>query len=235
MTKVTASPRLIERPVIKILFGGLLGGLFVTVFFWTAGKFDWLRGWIYIVLLACGQGTSTFYVWWKDPELLRRRSEIGEGTKTWDKVLVRLFVVLYFVMLITAALDERLGWSAMSWWLWLVGTAMYIIFMIVLTWAMCVNPHFEKFVRIQDDRGHRVIDAGPYRIIRHPGYLAIILGFVLPVPFILGSWCAFVLAFLAVLCLVIRTAWEDRTLRKELSGYEDYTRRVRYRLLFGIW
>jgi protein-S-isoprenylcysteine O-methyltransferase Ste14 len=100
---------------------------------------------------------------------------------------------------------------------------------------MLVNPHFEKFVRIQHDRSHKVIDAGPYRIVRHPGYAFVIPGFVLCPPLVLGSWWSFIPAAAAVTVLVIRTALEDRTLRNELPGYKEYAHRVRYRLLPGVW
>ena len=90
-------------------------------------------------------------------------------------------------------------------------------------------------MRIQSDRNHHVIESGPYGIVRHPGYTATILGLVLATPLLLGSWWAFIPAVLSTVCLIIRTALEDRTLQKELSGYEVYTHKVRYRLLPGLW
>ena len=99
---------------------------------------------------------------------------------------------------------------------------------------MGVNPFFEKTVRIQTERGHRVIDTGPYAFVRHPGYLGF-FGWCLSAPLLLGSWWAFVPAVLSVVDLVVRTALEDRTLREELEGYEAYSNRVPHRLLPGIW
>ena len=99
---------------------------------------------------------------------------------------------------------------------------------------MVVNPFFEKTVRIQTDRGHRVIDSGPYAYVRHPGYVGF-LGWIFSTPLLLSSASAFVPALLAVILLVIRTALEDRTLRAELPGYAEYTDRVRFRLIPGIW
>ncbi len=235
MSKTKDQFRLPIHIVFKVFFCTLFCVFFVVVFFGFAGKFDWFRGWIYVIILSCGQGCSAFYIWKKNPELLKRRGEAGKGVKKWDKIVLGLFGLLYCTILIVAALDERYSWSTMSVKLWLVGAIMYAFFVVVLTWTMVTNPHFEKFVRIQYDRDHRVIDTGPYRIVRHPGYLATILGFILAVPFLLGSWWAFIPVFLAAACLIIRTALEDSTLRNELSGYEDYVRRVRYRLLPGIW
>lgn len=219
----------------KIFLGAITVVLFVGLFFWIAGRWDWLRGWAYIALLTCGQSLSGLYIWRRDPEVLRRRGTIGEGTKTWDKILLGLFGTAYFGIIIVAAFDERHNWSSMSGWFWPVGAALYAFCVFLLTWAMAVNTHFEKTVRIQHDRGHRVIDSGPYRIVRHPGYLSAILGFALAAPLLLGSWWSFAPAILAVACFVIRTSLEDRTLQNELDGYKAYTHNVRYRLLPGLW
>lgn len=99
---------------------------------------------------------------------------------------------------------------------------------------MGVNPFFERTVRIQTERGHRVIDNGPYRFVRHPGYLGI-FGWSLTTPLLLGSWWAFLPALLSIIGIMIRTALEDRTLREELTRYEEYTSRVHFRLIPGIW
>jgi protein-S-isoprenylcysteine O-methyltransferase Ste14 len=101
-------------------------------------------------------------------------------------------------------------------------------------WALSSNAFFVATVRIQADRGQTVVSGGPYRYVRHPGYLGSIL-LHLGVPFLLGSLWALIPGFVAVLVMVVRTALEDRTLRAELSGYEEYAERVRYRLLPGVW
>ena len=140
------------------------------------------------------------------------------------------------VMFVTeAALIGLMGGVAGTIGGWLLGLGLYVCFLVVLTWCMVVNPHFEKSVRIQEDRGHKVIDRGPYGMVRHPGYVATMLGFIFATPLLLGSWWAFIPAFVTVVCLVARTALEDRTLLDELPGYAAYARRVRYRLVPGIW
>jgi len=219
----------------KIVMGSVIVVLFVGLLFLIAGRFNWTRGWAYIGLLSCGQSVSCLYVRRKDAEVLRRRGRIGRGTKTWDKFVLGLFATAYLAEIVVAAVDERYTWSTMSGWFWLLGTIMYIFYVFMLTWAMSVNTHFEKTVRIQHDREHRVIDSGPYRIIRHPGYLGTILGFVLATPLLLGSWWAFAPAVAAAAFMVVRTALEDRTLQRELEGYKAYTQNVRCRLLPGVW
>jgi protein-S-isoprenylcysteine O-methyltransferase Ste14 len=225
-----------DRIGMKILIGILGFILLVALFLWIAGGLDWFAGWLYIGLLTCGHSISALYLWRKNPEMLKSRAKIGKGTKTWDMIVLGIFGIAYLATVIVAALDAgRYQTSGMPFWLWPVGAIMYCFFLIVTTWAMAINPFFEKTVRIQHDRGHQVIDSGPYRIVRHPGYTATIIGFIFATPFLLGSWWAFVPAGIAGASLVLRTCLEDRTLRNELPGYDDYAQRVRYRLVPGIW
>ena len=231
--KIKSKPT--ERIWVKVLIGLVSTAIFFTFFFIVAGRFDWVRGWSYVGLIVVGQGLSALYIWRKNPELLKRRSRMGDGTKGWDKVLLSFFGIAYFCSLMVGALDTKFGWSVMSGWFWLAGAIPYLFFVIVLTWAMAVNTYFEKTVRIQTDRGHKVVDTGPYRIVRHPGYAGTIFGFLLPVPFLLGSWWAFVPACFGILFLVIRTVLEDKMLGRELEGYKEYARKVRYRLVPGLW
>lgn len=219
----------------RILRGIVTVLLLVGLLFMAAGRFDWLRGWAYLGLLTTGQSLSCLYVWRRDPEVLRRRAGMGQGTKSWDKIVLGLFAATFLAIIFVAAIDEHCSWSTMSWWFWLLGAILYAFCVFVLTWAMAVNTHFEKTVRIQHDRGHRVIDSGPYRIVRHPGYLAAIVGFIPAAPLLLGSWWAFIPAAAAVVCLIVRTVLEDRMLRDELDGYQAYAKNVRYRLLPGVW
>ncbi len=122
----------------------------------------------------------------------------------------------------------------MSPFFWPVGLLLFLPGTLLFAWSMGVNPFFEKTVRIQSDRGHRVIDTGPYAVVRHPGYLGF-SGWCLSTPLLLGSWWAFVPALLSVAGLLLRTVLEDRTLQRELEGYAAYAQRVRHRLLPGVW
>ena len=111
---------------------------------------------------------------------------------------------------------------------------MFVDSPVLLNWAMIVNPFFAATVRIQAERGHYPVAKGPYRVVRHPGYLAGII-YTLGVPLVLGSRWAFVVSVWTVVVFVIRTYMEDDTLQRELPGYTTYIRQVRYRLLPGIW
>ena len=216
---------------------GVLGFIvLVALFLWIAGSLYWVAGWLYIGLLTCCHSISALYLWDKNPEMIKSRAKIGKGTKTWDKIVLSLFGTMYLAIVIVAALDAgRFRTSEMPFWLWPVGATMYCFFLMVTTWAMAVNPFFEKTVRIQHDREHRVIDSGPYRFVRHPGYIATIIGFIFATPFLLGSWWSFVPAVIAAASLIVRTYLEDRTLQNELPGYAHYAQRVCHRLIPGIW
>jgi protein-S-isoprenylcysteine O-methyltransferase Ste14 len=128
----------------------------------------------------------------------------------------------------------RFGWSPLPSEALYLGVALTAAGYVMGTWAMAVNVFFEPTVRIQWERHQRVVTSGPYRIVRHPGYVGAILG-GLGAPLFLGSAWMFVPTIGALLLFVARTALEDRTLRKELPGYQEYAQRTRYRLLPAVW
>jgi protein-S-isoprenylcysteine O-methyltransferase Ste14 len=115
-----------------------------------------------------------------------------------------------------------------------VGFGCFTVSTILLNWAMAVNPHFEPTVRVQTDRDHAVISTGPYRIVRHPGYLAGIL-YALSIPLIIGSALTFIPVGIYTVLFIVRTSLEDRTLQNELDGCAEYARRVRYKLISVLW
>jgi protein-S-isoprenylcysteine O-methyltransferase Ste14 len=163
------------------------------------------------------------------------RSTPHRGTKRWDRVLFSLINVLFLAMFAVAALDDgRFHWSLVPLWLTAVGYLLLLMGTAGNVWVLTVNKFAEKSVRIQTDRGHKVVDTGPYAIVRHPFYVTalVLCG---GIPLALGSFWALVPAAFAALVLVVRTAWEDRTLHNELDGYKEYARRIRYRLVPGVW
>ena len=154
----------------------------------------------------------------------------------WDKVLAPLMALsVSFPLVIVAGLDHRFDWSpAFPLWLIVLGFILISIGYAFAAWALVENRFFSSVVRIQVDRGHVVCDSGPYRMVRHPGYAGTILalpGIVLA----LSSVWTMIPAVVALIIAVIRTALEDRALQEELPGYRDYTRRVRYRLIPGVY
>jgi protein-S-isoprenylcysteine O-methyltransferase Ste14 len=137
--------------------------------------------------------------------------------------------------MLLAGLDHRFRWSAPTpLWAQAAGLLAVAAGGMLSNWAVAANRFFSAVVRVQRDRGHEVVDSGPYRYVRHPSYAGSIT-YMLGMTFVLGSRVALAAATVLSLVLAVRTALEDRTLQAELDGYADYARRVRYRLLPGVW
>jgi protein-S-isoprenylcysteine O-methyltransferase Ste14 len=214
----------------------VLGGL-ATLLFIPAGRLDWVEAW---ALIAAYTAFLAAYAWWglrRDPDQLRERGHArrAENVKPWDRIILVAYTALLLLTFIVAGLDAgRFRWSAVPLpaklvaWLGLAGAGALIF------WAITTNTYLSRMARIQDDRGQVVITAGPYRHVRHPMYLGVILLF-LGTPVALGSWWALLPGAAIAALFVLRTAKEDRMLREELPGYPEYARHVRYRLVPGIW
>ena len=211
-----------------------MGVGFAALLFVPAGRLDWMLGWAYVGILLVNVAINWACLRRWNPELIERRMRFGKGTKTWDKVWAVLYAPIAYAVYVVAGLEARDGVSSLPGLSWLLGAVIFAPGSAMLTWSMVVNPFFEKTVRIQTDRGHRVIDTGPYAYVRHPGYLGF-AGWMLSAPLLLASAWAFVPAVLAVVGIVIRTVLEDRTLHAELPGYPEYAARVRFRLIPHVW
>jgi len=225
------------RPRWQYAVNALLAAPIVTglLLFVPAGDITWLQGWLFLTVLEVLFLASILYIWRVNPELFPARRRIQKGTKRWDRVLLAFLAPTVLATVPVAGLDGgRFHWSHVSWWVVGLGYLLLTAGWTISAWAEGVNRFFEPGVRIQTERGHHVVDTGPYAVIRHPGYFGAL--FLLSgVALSLGSWWALVPAGVASGILVIRTAWEDRTLHAELPGYAEYAQRVRYRLIPGVW
>lgn len=209
--------------------------LFAALIFLPAGRLDWPAGWLCLASMVIGFSGVTAHVALRTPSLIRRRAKPGAGTPVWDLLFVIFFQLAFVATLIVGGLDAgRHHWTSLSPWLQGVGLLLMTAAMFLLGWAMGSNPHFEATVRIQRDQEHRVIDRGPYRIVRHPGYAAgipLLFGMAL----LLGSAWALVPALVGAIDLIVRTVLEDDYLVEHLDGYRAYTRRTAFRLIPGVW
>jgi protein-S-isoprenylcysteine O-methyltransferase Ste14 len=214
----------------------VFGLILVAILILVSGRPDWIRAWAYAGFTFLAQVVVAFRLMRVSPELLAERSRMRKGTKTWDKLLAPIVGVIGpLLMWLVAALDVRWHWPPIvSVWWSLAAFGVCAAGFLLTFWAMATNRFFSATVRIQPERGHVVIDGGPYRYLRHPGYTGAAV-FTLASPVALGSWLALVPAALVVAVLVLRTALEDRTLRAELNGYRQYALRVPKRLLPGVW
>jgi protein-S-isoprenylcysteine O-methyltransferase Ste14 len=221
-----------RRLVVSLLALPMDFGLFL---FLPACTWTWTKGWLFIGVFLGTVAIAALYLWRVNPEVWVARTRSHEGTKRWDKILLWFFFPAVYAIVPVAALDDgRFHWFPVPWWACGVGYVLFLVGMGVVTWAEAVNRFFEVTVRIQAERGHKVIDTGPYAFVRHPGYVGGIL-FCVGTALGLGSLWALVPAGLASALLILRTQWEDQTLQAKLPGYKEYTQRVRYRLVPGVW
>ncbi|MCP5366458.1 MAG: isoprenylcysteine carboxylmethyltransferase family protein [Hyphomicrobiales bacterium] len=202
------------------------------------GDLGWWQAWAYAPLIVAAGVGGRVWAEKRHPGLMAERQDVEkiQGAKPWDKVLAPLMALsLGFPPVIVAGLDHRHGWSPeFPPWLVALGFVLIALGYAFATWALAENRFFSSVVRIQTDRGHAVCDSGPYRIVRHPGYAGNVLA-LLGIVLAFGSVWALVPAAVALIIAVVRTALEDRTLQQELPGYRDYARRVRHRLMPGIY
>jgi protein-S-isoprenylcysteine O-methyltransferase Ste14 len=216
---------------------GILSLAGIAAPFVGAGTLNWPLAWVYLGLGLAGSVAGRALMLRAHPGLAAERaaSIANSGAKPWDRVLMPLVVASPAAVAFVAGLDHRFGWPpVVSPVVVALAACIFVLSIAFSSWAMVSNPFFSSVVRIQDERGHRVVAAGPYRFVRHPAYAA-----TAPAQFtfalILGSTWALIPAALGAALIILRTALEDRTLRAELPGYEEYAAVVRYRLFPRIW
>ncbi len=238
MTTNTAGQKVVQRISrfwIRLIFVYLFIPL---ILFASAWDLRWWQAWVFSMIIFAAGIASRVWAEQQHPGLLAERANFGKAQdiKPWDKLLAPLMAIsISFPLVIVAGLDHRFGWSPVfPLWLNISGFILIAAGYVFASWALVENRFFSGAVRIQTDRGHVVCDSGPYRIVRHPGYI----GNILPLPGIalaLSSVWALIPAAVALIIIIVRTALEDQTLMEELPGYRAYAQRVRYRLIPGIY
>lgn len=230
--KKTSFPEMLKLVLQTILGIAILLGLL----FLPAGRLDWWAAWGFILVYISTVFIAVAVLQKKDPGLIQERRQPQENIKGWDKVITNLFGVVFIPLtLVISGLDQRFGWvESFPVILQILAGILGILGFVLVFWGMAANTYFSSYVRIQDDRGHTTVSAGPYRYVRHPGYLGMIVS-ALMIPLVLASWWALIPAGLGAGLVILRTALEDKTLQEELEGYKEFTQKTRYRLIPGIW
>ena len=181
-------------------------------------------------------GFMNYWTVRNDSDMIKERSKVGEGAKSWDKIILGISGLLYLFSVVLAGLDSgRFHWSPnFHWSILTTGVILTFVGQIIFLIARKENRYFSSIVRIQSDRDHKVCDTGIYKIIRHPGYLGMSIS-LLAFPLITASvWC-FIPIGISLILLILRTYLEDKTLKNELLGYNDYMKRTKSRIIPGIW
>lgn len=219
------------RRGIGILFGTAIA---VAGLFSVAGTVTWWNAWVLLAVMVL-IGAFTHRLIKNSPGLAQERRTAAAKAKPWDLKLVRLINLALPAMLVVAALDMRFRWSPPVPAVASIAAFVAMIAAAMFTYrAIAANLFFSSHVRIQHDRGQVVVSAGPYQVVRHPGYAGSAI-FNLLAPLALGSWVTSVLGIGTAVLLVYRTVKEDRVLMEELPGYAAYAQQVRKRLIPGIW
>jgi protein-S-isoprenylcysteine O-methyltransferase Ste14 len=202
-----------------------------------SGAWDWWEAWVYGVIGILGFVVSRALAAKRHPDILaeRARSMEMKDAKPWDKFLAPVMALGSVIILIVAGLDKLFGWtSPFSLPVKLVALILILFGFVLGSWALMENRFFSGVVRIQTDRGHYVVTTGPYRFVRHPGYVGALWSY-LAMPIFLNSLWAFIPTGLLVIVIFLRTYMEDKTLQTELPGYKEFSQKTKYRLLPGIW
>lgn len=211
--------------------------IYGSVLFLAAGSMRWLWGWVLLGVLSIVAFAPPLLLASTHPALLaeRQKGSFAQGVKQWDQWLTSFAGGMMFLAWIVAGLDIRFQWTGpMPISYHLSGLLITLLGHTLFLWAMRANAFFSEGVRIQTERGHTVVTGGPYRYVRHPGYVGVLLAH-LATPFLLGSLWALIPSMLLALLFIVRTWLEDTTLMVELPGYKAFGQQTRYRLLPGLW
>ncbi len=231
MTALTLSKKARTQMILRALLAPVL---MVGLLFLVAGTWNYWQAWVYLIIntiLLVLMSTILS----PNAELVEERLNPKQGMKGWDKFYFAVTTPLYVIALLLAGLDQRFGWTTdMPLAIYWTSVIVYILGQAIFQWARYTNQYFSSVVRIQTDRGQTVCKDGPYKYVRHPGYVGGFL-FTITVGLVLGSWYASIPQVIAALMLVWRTAREDRTLQTELPGYAEFAKETRYRLVPGLW
>ena len=205
--------------------------------FLPAGTLAWPAGWIFFLLMSGFSIGLSLWLWRFNPELLNERlTGVGRADqKTWDKVFLALTAVVFAGWIVIMGLDAvRFKWSHVPLWLQWVGALLLIGSFYIFYRTFRENTYLSPAVRIQAERGQTVVSTGPYKYVRHPLYAGFVL-FALGAALLLGSWYGVLGGLLLILMVAWRAVHEERMLFRELSGYEAYMKRVRYRFIPYLW
>jgi protein-S-isoprenylcysteine O-methyltransferase Ste14 len=220
---------------IRVAVNSLVGLVFFGVLlFWPAGTFDYWQAWVFIAVFTISRIVPTIYLLVTDPPALQRRMHGGprSETRTIEKLITAIALPYVPAMMVISVLDHRFGWSRVPAAASLVGDVLVGMAVVMTMLVIIQNSYADTAVRAQESQ--KVVSTGLYRLVRHPMYVGNIL-LMVGIPIALGSYWALVMVIPGVVVLAVRILDEETMLGRELAGYREYTRKVRYRLVPYIW
>jgi protein-S-isoprenylcysteine O-methyltransferase Ste14 len=220
-----------RQAIVQGVFGTLL---FVILIFWPAGTFKYWQGWVFLATFAASTVGFTVYLALFDKPLLERRLKAGpQYEREWSqKIIVSLVFIAFFASIMLPAFDYRYGWSPVAPWVSILGDVLMVLSFLFIFRVIRVNSFAASNIRVEHDQ--KVIHTGPYAYVRHPMYAGAIWLFV-GIPLALGSWWSLALIVPLMPVLLWRLLDEETILQRDLPGYTEYMRRVRFRLVPFVW
>ncbi len=231
---VTKRGPLLARMVVQTLLSLMVMG---AILFIAAGDWRWPQAWIFLVEIGVSSFAVSAWLLRHDPALLASRlgPPLQRDQKQWDRIFMVTLLVAFVAWMALIGLDaRRFRWSTVPVWGQVAGAALVALCMILCWQVFRFNTFAAPQVKMQSERAQRVITEGPYRVVRHPMYAGGSMMFI-GAPLLLGSWWGLLAASILIVIISARIVGEERMLRHELLGYDDYAKQVRYRLVPGLW
>lgn len=210
-------------------------GMFIVVmglmFFLPAGTIKYWEAWVYIAILVIPMIIFLLYLIKHDPELLERRMRMKEK-ETEQKTITKIGSLIFIIIYLIPGFDQRHGWSSVPVAIIIIADIIILCGYLLFVRVLLENSYASRIVEVEQQQ--KVITTGPYKIVRHPLYLAVLLMYSFG-PLALASYWAMIGSVLLILILVARIKNEEKVLSRELEGYQDYLQKTKYRLAPGIW
>ena len=219
---------LFRSAIIRFAAGVLLLGILLFV---PAGSLNWPEAWLLMALLFVPMLVAGIVLLVKNPALLARRLNSRESEPA-QRQVVALSALMFVAAFVTAGLNKRFGWIVMPRWSELVAAALFLMGFLMYGEVLRENEYLSRTVEVAE--GQRVVDTGLYGVVRHPMYAATLLMF-LSMPLVLGSPVSLAIMLIYPVLIVRRIRNEEELLKRDLPGYGEYTQKVKYRLIPGIW
>ncbi|SCY12783.1 Protein-S-isoprenylcysteine O-methyltransferase Ste14 [Butyrivibrio hungatei] len=215
---------LLKEAITKIVVGIILIGLLLFI---PAGTLSWLYGWIFMGMLFVPMLIAGIVMYFKAPDLLESRLRAKE-TQSEQKQVIGFSGIMFLLVFILAGLNYRFGWIILPEISVYIGIVIFLLAYALFGEVLRENRYLSRVIEVQRDQ--KVVDSGLYGIVRHPMYFATLFLF-LSMPLVLNSLPSFIVMLSYIPIIVKRIRNEEEVLEKELSGYKEYKRKVRYRII----